>query len=69
MISEDRRRLALLSGGRDLMIASARERVRNGGRVETRLVVMAGDRVGVSRALWFGGPRRVSLLNRHHYRH
>jgi class 3 adenylate cyclase/ketosteroid isomerase-like protein len=56
MIFDDRRRLALLSGDRDLMIASARERERSGGRPEFRLVGTAGDRVAVSHVLWSGGP-------------
>jgi hypothetical protein len=56
MIFEDRRRLALLSGDLDLMIASARERARGGGRPEFRVKGTAGDRVAVSRVLWSGGP-------------
>jgi len=47
--------MTLVSGNRDLMIASARERARSGGRIETRLVGIAGDRVAISRALWSGG--------------
>jgi hypothetical protein len=65
MIFDDRRRLALLSGDREMMIASARERVRSGGRPEFRLVGTAGDRVTVSRTLWSGGPpdgRRVLVV-------
>ena len=56
MIFEDRKRLALLSGDRELMVASARERARSGGRAEFRLVGTAGDRVAVGRVLWSGGP-------------
>jgi class 3 adenylate cyclase/tetratricopeptide (TPR) repeat protein/ketosteroid isomerase-like protein len=56
MIFDDRRRMVLLSGDQDLMIASARERVRSGGRPEFQLVGTAGDRVAVSRVLWSGGP-------------
>jgi hypothetical protein len=56
MIFEDRRHLALLSGDREMMVASARERKRAGGRPEFRLVGTAGDRVFVSRVLWSGGP-------------
>ncbi|MEO6028156.1 MAG: nuclear transport factor 2 family protein [Candidatus Binatia bacterium] len=53
---EDRRRLALLSGDRELMIASARERARTGARPEGRLVGTAGERVMIGRTLWSGGP-------------
>lgn len=56
MIFEDRRRMALVSGDREMMIASARERARSGGRIETRFVGVAGDRVAVSHVLWSGGP-------------
>ncbi len=56
MVFEDRRRLALLSGDRELMIASARERARVGARPEGRPVGIAGDRVAVARTLWTGGP-------------
>ena len=55
-VFEDRRRLALVSGGYELMIASARERAAMGARPERRLVGTAGDRVAISRMLWAGGP-------------
>jgi len=54
---DDRRRLALLSGDRELMIASARERAAMGARPELRLVGTAGDRIALERLLWSGGPR------------
>jgi ketosteroid isomerase-like protein len=56
MIFEDRRRLVLLSGDVELLIASARERVRAGARIASQLIGTAGDRVGIGRALWSGGP-------------
>ncbi len=56
MVFDDRRRRALLSGDREMMVASARERARSGGRPVSRLVGTAGDRVVVSRVLWSGGP-------------
>ncbi len=56
MIFDDRRRLALLCGDRELMIASARERVAIGARPARRLVGTAGERVAVERILWSGGP-------------
>jgi hypothetical protein len=56
MMFEDRRRFVQLSGGLDLLIASARERRRTGARVESRFVDTAGDRIAVFRTLWSGGP-------------
>ncbi len=56
MIFEDRRRMALLAGDRELMIASARERARTGARPEGWTIGTAGDRVVVSRTLFAGGP-------------
>ena len=54
---DDRRPLVGMTGDVELMIASARERVASGARVEHREVVgMAGDRVAVARVLWAGGP-------------
>lgn len=53
---EDRRRLALLSGDRELMVASARERVAMGARPERRVLGTAGDRVALEAMLWSGGP-------------
>jgi ketosteroid isomerase-like protein len=53
---EDRRRLALLAGDVELMIASLRERVAIGARAERRLVGTAGDRIAILRMLWSGGP-------------
>jgi ketosteroid isomerase-like protein len=53
---EDRRRLVLLAGDVELMIASARERVAIGARAERRLIGTAGDRICISRMLWSGGP-------------
>ena len=56
MIFEDRQRRALVSGGAELMIASARERAVAGARPESRQVGTAGDRVAIYRTLWSGGP-------------
>ena len=54
---EDRRPVVGLSGGLDLMIASARERLASGARHERRTIVgTAGDRVAIARVLWAGGP-------------
>jgi ketosteroid isomerase-like protein len=55
-VFDDRRRLALLSGDRELMIASARERVAMGARPQRRLLGSAGERVAVETILWSGGP-------------
>jgi hypothetical protein len=55
MVFEDRRRLALLSGDRELMIASARERARTGARPETQLMGTAGDRLALQRIVWRTG--------------
>jgi class 3 adenylate cyclase/tetratricopeptide (TPR) repeat protein len=56
MVFEDRRRLALLAGGYELMFASLRERVAIGARAERHLSGTAGDRIAMSRMLWSGGP-------------
>ncbi len=54
---EDRRPIVGLSGGVDLMLASARERLASGARHERRTIVgTAGDRVAIARVLWAGGP-------------
>jgi ketosteroid isomerase-like protein len=54
---DDRRPIVGLSGGLDLMMASARERLASGARYERRTIVgTAGDRVAVARVLWAGGP-------------
>jgi hypothetical protein len=53
---EDRRRLALLAGDVELMIASLCERAAVGARAERRLVGTAGERIAISRMLWSGGP-------------
>jgi hypothetical protein len=53
---DDRRRLALLSGGVDLMIASARERARMGAKPQRQLSGTAGARVVIENLLWSGGP-------------
>ncbi len=53
---DDRRRLALVSGGLELMIASARERVAIGARPQMVAIENAGDRVAIARTLWSGGP-------------
>jgi ketosteroid isomerase-like protein len=53
---EDRRRLALLAGDAELMIASARERAATGARPGLTVIGTAGDRVVVERVLWSGGP-------------
>jgi len=56
LVFEDRQGFARLSGDRELMLASLRERTANGGRAEGRLIGTAGDRVAVVRMLWSGGP-------------
>ena len=54
---EDRRPMMGLSGDLDLMIASMRERVASGARLERRTIVgTAGDHVAIARVLWGGGP-------------
>jgi ketosteroid isomerase-like protein len=54
---DDRRPLVGISGDVELMIASARERLATGARLEERVVIgTAGDRVAIARALWAGGP-------------
>jgi hypothetical protein len=54
---EDRRPMMGISGDLDLMIASMRERVASGARLERRTIVgTAGDRVAIARVLWAGGP-------------
>jgi ketosteroid isomerase-like protein len=55
-VFDDRRRMALLDGGLDLMVASARERAAMGARPEWHPVGFFGDRVFVQRVLWVGGP-------------
>ncbi len=56
LVFDDRRRLALLSGDRDFMIASARERVAMDARPQRSLRGTAGDRVAIETILWSGGP-------------
>ncbi|HEY2775371.1 MAG TPA: adenylate/guanylate cyclase domain-containing protein [Candidatus Binatia bacterium] len=56
MVFDDRRRLALISGDSELLIASARERVAIGARPEMRIVGAAGERVILQNLLWSGGP-------------
>jgi hypothetical protein len=56
MTFEDRRRLALLSGDVDLMIASAHERARMGAKPERWLRGALGARVVIENMLWSGGP-------------
>ncbi len=55
-VFDDRRRMALLRGSVDLMVASARERAAMGARPEWHPVGFFGDRVFVMRVLWVGGP-------------
>ncbi len=55
-VFDDRRRMVLLRGDADLMVASARERAAMGARPERRPVRCFGDRVFVERILWAGGP-------------
>ncbi len=56
LVFEDRQGFARLSGDRELMIASLRERVASGARAEARLMGTAGERVAITRMLWSGGP-------------
>jgi ketosteroid isomerase-like protein len=54
---EDRRPVVGLSGGLDLMIASARERLASGARHERRTIIATvGERIAIARVLWAGGP-------------
>jgi ketosteroid isomerase-like protein len=48
--------MALLHGGLDLMVASARERAAIGARPQWRPIGLFGDRVTVGKVLWVGGP-------------
>jgi ketosteroid isomerase-like protein len=57
LLFDDRRRLALLSGDRELMIASSRSRAAMGARPEISLIGTAGERVALLRMLWSGGPQ------------
>ncbi len=54
-VFEDRRRMALLRGGLDLMIASVRERATSGARPDWSVVGLFGDRVALQRVMWAGG--------------
>jgi hypothetical protein len=56
MVFDDRRRLALVSGDRELMIASARERAASGARPQQTVIGLAGERVALMQMLWSGGP-------------
>jgi class 3 adenylate cyclase/tetratricopeptide (TPR) repeat protein len=56
MVFEDRQGFARLSGDREMMIASLRERVANGARAERQLLGTAGERIAITRMLWAGGP-------------
>jgi len=56
MVFEDRQRRALVNGGAELMVASARERALLGARPERGEIGTAGDRVAIGRSLWAGGP-------------
>jgi ketosteroid isomerase-like protein len=55
-VFDSRRRMELLHGGSDLMVASLRERAAIGARPEWHAVGVFGDRVFVPRILWVGGP-------------
>ena len=56
LVFEDRQGFARLSGDRELMIASLRERAAGATRVERRLLGTAGERVAILGMLWSGGP-------------
>jgi hypothetical protein len=56
MVFDDRRRLALVSGDRELMIASARERAASGAWPQQTVIGLAGERVALMQMLWSGGP-------------
>lgn len=55
-VFDDRRRLALLHGDVELMLASLRERAASGARAEWTVVGAAGERIAIGRMLWSGGP-------------
>jgi hypothetical protein len=52
----DRRRMNLLEGDFELMLASARERAAAGARFQNTTIGTAGDRVVIDKVLWSGGP-------------
>jgi hypothetical protein len=56
IVFEDRRRLALVSGGLELLVDSLRQRAETGARGESTIVGSAGNRVAIMRWLWSGGP-------------
>jgi hypothetical protein len=53
---EDRQRYSLVSGDRDVLIASLKERAGSGARLERiQAIATAGDRLTLQRVLWAGG--------------
>jgi class 3 adenylate cyclase/ketosteroid isomerase-like protein/tetratricopeptide (TPR) repeat protein len=56
VVFEDRQGFAHVTGDRELMIASLRERAASGSHIERRVIALAGERVAVTRMLWSGGP-------------
>jgi ketosteroid isomerase-like protein len=56
VVFDDRRRLASISGDRNIFVASARERVAMGAHPLLTLLATAGDRVVLQTMLWSGGP-------------
>ena len=55
-VFEDRQRLSRVSGDRELMLASLRERVTTGARPTLSWIGHAGERIALGRMLWSGGP-------------
>lgn len=55
-VFEDRRRLALIRGDAELMIASLRERAASGAMCDWTVVGTFGERVAAGRTFWSGGP-------------
>jgi class 3 adenylate cyclase len=53
---DDRRRLALISGGRELWVPVNRERAAMGALPHRRPIAVAGDRVAIEGMVWAGGP-------------
>ncbi|MFN2375302.1 MAG: AAA family ATPase [Candidatus Binatia bacterium] len=55
-VFDDRRRLVLIRGDSELMIASLREHAANQASFDWKAIGGFGDRVAVGRTLWSGGP-------------
>src|SRR5262249_47548482 len=56
---DDRRRMVLLTGGRDMLLANERIVAWAGTRVERTVLATAGDRLVLERLRWIGAEDRV----------